>query len=252
MARARTDLEERLRPAPFSERKLHRLRELKVAKQTAEDRLRGHGSNHRDWEASSLSTVLSICDDVDMDRVVIRNACTLVASMAVRTALVTCLGAVEWASTTAAQDSIDIALVTLQATALCAFLNTVLNYSFVAVDFGQKELISNMNNGKRLFVKEVNKYSRITAALVALLSCMYGLVEGVSRELLCPESPVPDAPDRWGSKALGVSSLYSSRIGVFVISLVFMGKILLPKQKEKSLRKKSKQDTPQTMTVDVL
>jgi len=74
----------------------------------------------------------------------------------------------------AVQQSIDLIAVVLQAISLWALLNCVIIYAFDEIDYGQKKLLANMTYGKRLFVKEVKKFSLIVSGCVATMSCGFG------------------------------------------------------------------------------
>eukprot|EP00580_Thalassiosira_gravida_P003983 CAMPEP_0201607362 /NCGR_PEP_ID=MMETSP0492-20130828/6481_1 /ASSEMBLY_ACC=CAM_ASM_000837 /TAXON_ID=420259 /ORGANISM="Thalassiosira gravida, Strain GMp14c1" /LENGTH=540 /DNA_ID=CAMNT_0048071925 /DNA_START=529 /DNA_END=2151 /DNA_ORIENTATION=+ len=325
-----------LQPKPFSESKVHRLHELKLAKMRAEERIRANSDDISvsASSVSSYSTILSV-SDVDFEGEVNRYAWILMITLTIHTILLllrhsSFLNMSEWTSVPG-QDSLDLLMVVLQSIALWALLNSVLIYSFDEIDFGQKRLVANMNFGKKLFVKEVKKYSRIVAIFEATMSCGYGLAAGsfhkvcslgyfdvsstfsrwresmskaVLQKLLSKvnvsddmtntiekvlltftdvittihryagfalswtvrnlSSGVPEAlkkvttsltdielfvssthsrvcesGDRWGSRALDISSFITLRIGVFVMALMLMGHLMLPKPKKRARRKKA-------------
>ena len=80
-----------------------------------------------------------------------------------------------------------------------------------------------------------------------MLSCGCGLAEGSFRNLCVlayidalSTWRVCESRERWGSRALDISSFITLRLGVFVMALVLMGHILLPKPEKKTRRKKAK------------
>ncbi|KAL7543423.1 hypothetical protein ACHAXR_012704 [Thalassiosira sp. AJA248-18] len=183
IAAARLRAAKLLQPDSFSESKVHRLNELKVAKMRAEERLRAKTLGSSSAESVSSCGTLQTLQDLDAeDDLVTRYALIFISSFLIQAALLllrrySLLNMTEWTSL-ADGEALNFIMIVLQAIALWSLLNSATIYAFDNLDFGQKRLVANMNFGKRLFVKKAEKCCLIAAISVATLSCAFGLASG--------------------------------------------------------------------------
>ena len=253
---ARQRASERLRPNPFSKSKAERLNELKAAKLRAEERRRLRTSSEE--SVSSLRTLHTL-QGVDLEGEVTRQSLLFGVSFTIHTALLllrqgALLRLSEWGLP--AQEVLDLSLILLQAASLWALLSNSVTFAFEEIDFGQRRLVENMGIGRRLFAGQVRRASLLAAFLVATMSCGVGLFV----QCICAAGEMERwkwlpvaylrtntciSSNQWSSRALRISSFVTVRIGVFVLALMLMGKLLLPKPRKRSKdgRKKKERRT---------
>ena len=261
IAAAHKRVADRLRPEPFSESKVHRLNELKVAKQkaTAERprtkiRQRSGYSEMGEVKHSLLIFSCSLCSLIFLS-LLRRHSLFMIPTQ------LTYL---------AAHAFFDLSTIILQAVILRALLNGVSLYAFENVDFGQKRLLKGMTHGKRLFTLRVKKITKYTSVSSLTASCLFGfplgrtirgvcsspdinvdIMEDVSSAMIVASSwrhvlswfddtalltsiqlrvckTSPNVNERWTSRAMDISCFITLRLGVLALALVFMGSILSP------------------------
>lgn len=261
IAAAHKRVADRLRPEPFSESKVHRLNELKVAKQkaTAERprtkiRQRSGYSETGEVKHSLLIFSCSLCSLIFLS-LLRRHSLFMIPTQ------LTYL---------AAHAFFDLSTIILQAVILRALLNGVSLYAFENVDFGQKRLLKGMTHGKRLFTLRVKKITKYTSVSSLTASCLFGfplgrtirgvcsspdinvdIMEDVSSAMIVASSwrhvlswfddtalltsiqlrvckTSPNVNERWTSRAMDISCFITLRLGVLALALVFMGSILSP------------------------
>jgi len=350
IAAARLRAAKRMQPESFSESKIHRLNELKAVKERAEDRIRARtlsgGSSFAEHDSVSSHCTLQTLQDLEDEEEELRySAVAFIFSFTIHAMLLLLryhpIFDTRITTSLIARELVDLVLVVLQATSLWAMINSVLLRAFEEVDFGQKKLLMNMTFGKKLFIREVKKFSLIVSASVAIVACGLGLASGsifgrfclsqdenniimpslfsgwhkspseedvrlrtifsvllyvsadnldalesafstfadifgtacrifrtavswatLKLSYIVPGPPkkvltsasaylaeiiIPNSPtqwrvceyrvavgERWMSRALDISSFFTLRLGVFVLALVLMGRLLLPKPEKRA------------------
>ena len=182
IAAAHKRVADRLRPEPFSESKVHRLNELKVAKQKAtEERPRTKILQRSGYVTStSVSSSHSSSDSNEKGDVIyslLIVSCSLCSLMGLsllrRHSLFLSPTQLTYL---AAHAFFDLSTIVLQAIFLRALLNGVLFYAFENLDFGQKRLLKGF--GKRLFALRVKKITKYTSVSTLTASCLFGFPVG--------------------------------------------------------------------------
>ena len=261
IAAAHKRVADRLQPEPFSESKVNRLNELKVAKQKATaERPRTKILQRSDYSEmgevkhSLLIFSCSLCSLIFLS-LLRRHSLFMIPTQ------LTYL---------AAHAFFDLSTIILQAVILRALLNGVSLYAFENVDFGQKRLLKGMTHGKRLFTLRVKKITKYTSVSSLTASCLFGfplgrtirgvcsspdinvdIMEDVSSAMIVASSwrhvlswfddtalltsiqlrvceTSPNVNERWTSRAMDISCFITLRLGVLALALVFMGSILSP------------------------
>ena len=134
----------------------------------------------------------------------------------------------------------NLLLLALQAISLRYLLSSTLIYSFENIDFGQMELVRNMNHVKRMFEMQVQKYSSWVSAGVTLVSCALALSlrsgggDGGGGGGMAKIDSMDYDDDRWDGRAYKISIFLTSRLGVFVLAALVLSRMLLPPPKHAS------------------
>lgn len=170
IAAARLRAANLLRPQPFSDSNIHRLHDLKYARNRAEGRLqdkRVHGSIP---DAAELKhSRLFLC-------VVILVASLFLRSLSVADST--------QSTSVSSRGYCHLAAVIAQAYCLRTLLNCLFVYAFEEVDFGQRKF-TNMTHGKNFFAMAVKRFTLTIAASVSAISCCIGFVVGVIVREIC-------------------------------------------------------------------
>ena len=193
--KARKKAADRLAPRPLSSSCSLRLRRLKDRKAVVEERMRERGGEDGSVGGNTaggrtatsfdrLRTTPSRPIDADERHEFRRAAYSLLASSAMNVVMLTlrrrhssAIGSlyISWESFGLTYSLylgplLDAISVALQSFALNAALTGLMIFAFDAVDFGQRRFVSNMEEGRRLFVTDVRRLSRLAAAFVAFAS----------------------------------------------------------------------------------
>ena len=193
IAAAHKRVADRLRPEPFSEGKVHRLNELKVAKQKATEERQRTKIMQRSVYVSSNSgaSAHSSSDSNEMGEVkhsLLIFSCSLCSLMGLsllrRHSLFLSPTQLTYL---AAHAFFDLSAIVLQAIFLRALLNGVSFYAFEKVDFGQRRLLK---CGKRLFALRVKKITKYTSVSSLTASCLFGFPVGRTIRGVCSLSDI--------------------------------------------------------------
>jgi hypothetical protein len=264
IAAARARAARRLKPQPFSDSKKRRLRELKGVKRKTEDRIRANDESSCDGEGSvsTFGTSVQTFQRWDEDSG-LKRSLVVFASTSLLNVLLPYFSSDKFLSSLSSssktqiisvtRDSVlPLLFITLHAVTLRAFLDFVLIFAFDSIDFGQRKLVQNMESVRKLYYGEVRKYSSITAAGVVAISCGLAFLRFFLDEValgICSyfeKDWVTSFCDAASSKdelscaqwALTVSSFITTRLGIFVLALLLMASLVLPKP-ERRVRQKS-------------
>jgi hypothetical protein len=253
-----------LKPQPFSDSKKRRLRELKGVKRKTEDRIRANDESSCDGEGSvsTFGTSVQTFQRWDEDSG-LKRSLVVFASTSLLNVLLPYFSSDKFLSslsssfktqiTSVARDSVlPLLFITLHAITLRALLDFVLIFAFDSIDFGQRKLVQNMESVRKLYYGEVRKYSSITAAGVVGISCGLAFLRFFFDEValgicsyfekdwitsFCDAASSKDASScaQW---ALTISTFITTRLGIFVLALLLMASLVLPKP-ERRVRQKS-------------
>mmetsp|Transcript_17203 Transcript_17203/g.35921 ORF Transcript_17203/g.35921 Transcript_17203/m.35921 type:complete len:1023 (-) Transcript_17203:21-3089(-) len=187
IATARERAATRLQPAQFSDSKLVRLRELKAAKLRAGERNQSQGMN---------SSTLSICSpwtfrDSDDDKVLKRHTLLFVITLVFNLLLIPLrpyvVARVSLSSSFSSFSQVVIRLllpnlivcfmVLLQSVTMYSLLNSSLIFAFECIDFGQKEIVKNLDYGKKFYIDSIKKYTFISAVISVAISTGVALIQ---------------------------------------------------------------------------
>lgn len=264
IAAARARAARRLKPQPFSDSKKRRLRELKGVKRKTEDRIRANDESSCDGEGSvstfgtSVQTFQRWDEDSGLKRSLVVFASTFLLNVLLPyfssdKFLSSLSSSFKTQLTSVAKDSVlPLLFITLHAITLRALLDFVLIFAFDSIDFGQRKLVQNMESVRKLYYGEVRKYSSITAAGVVATSCGVAFLRFFLDEValgmcsyfekdwvtsFCDAASSKDASScaQW---ALTISTFITTRLGIFVLALLLMASLVLPKP-ERRVRQKS-------------
>jgi hypothetical protein len=206
IAAAREKAQARLRPEPFSQSRMLRLKELKDAKARTEERLlrmsRG-GESQSESEVGSIrsefrSESVTGFNDVDENRSARRNLTIFIICLCLDLVLLPFKGyatasvevpsnfkmtSSDWADLLP-RNLLAISIIFLHTTSLWATLNTFLVIAFDTMDFGQKHLAKNLEYGKKLYVDAVKKYSMLICIATAFVSLGAGLISAIFQNII--------------------------------------------------------------------
>jgi hypothetical protein len=264
IAAARLRTAKRLKPEPFSDSKKRRLKELKGAKRKAEDRMRANNDESscdegsvssfgtfqtiRRWDnESGLKKSLAVFTITFLLNVVLPyfSSDKFLSSLS--------LSFKQQILSLVRESVVPLLFICLQATSLRALLEFLLIFAFDSIDFGQKKLVQNMDFGRKLYHAEVRKYSSITAAAVVAVSCGLAFVRFFFEEVaLCmcfyfkKECAVSKESWSCGQLGLTISTCITTRLGIFVLAVLLMASIVLPKPERRVVRKQKSSTTPRS------
>mmetsp|Transcript_10261 Transcript_10261/g.18681 ORF Transcript_10261/g.18681 Transcript_10261/m.18681 type:complete len:182 (+) Transcript_10261:3-548(+) len=85
----------------------------------------------------------------------------------------------------------------------------------------------------------LNLSSNVRGALNKITTSSSAALTEIEIFVSSTHSRVCESTDRWGSRALDISSFITLRLGVFVMALMLMGHLMLPKPEKKARRKKA-------------
>eukprot|EP00571_Detonula_confervacea_P011125 CAMPEP_0172306676 /NCGR_PEP_ID=MMETSP1058-20130122/7699_1 /TAXON_ID=83371 /ORGANISM="Detonula confervacea, Strain CCMP 353" /LENGTH=1154 /DNA_ID=CAMNT_0013018641 /DNA_START=135 /DNA_END=3599 /DNA_ORIENTATION=- len=240
---ARQRAAKRNEPPPFTASKVMRLNELKEAKLRAEERMEERREERSQFgncggsviSASTCGTNLTkgtsgskwLSELEDEDLSVKRDTLTFLASVLLQIIL--------RLLPLRNNPFILLLLVTLPAISLRSLLNFILIYAFDHIDFGQMELVKNMDYGKRLFVEEVRKHSKMLSMGVVGVSIGLGFGGGMLHSAANWLYGANDAAPigSWVGEAYTICSFITLRLGVFVLAALALSHVLLPKPEKK-------------------
>ena len=186
---ARERASQRLKPKPFSQSKVHRLNELKAAKLRAEERKAGMSSGESVSSFHSMESFqdLGAKDEVRHSMVIFTFAFAIYMTLLLLLRRGDMLEAVE-SIIQFGSASLDLFMILLQSLCLWTLLNGVLIYAFERVDFGQKELVTNMFYGKHYVTTEIKRLTLLASVAVAVISCGYGVAAKSFHWIFCLQS----------------------------------------------------------------
>jgi len=262
IAAARLRAAKRLKPEPFSDSKKRRLRELKGAKRKAEDRIRANDESSCD-EASvstfgTFQTNYRWDEDSGLKKSLAMFTTTFLLNMVLPyfssdKFLSRLTSSFKQQILSVASESVPLLFICLQATSLRSLLEFLLIFAFDSIDFGQKKLVQNMEFGRKLYHAEVRKYSSATAAAVVTVSCGLAFLRFLFEEvalcmcsyfnmdwgIICDDSDSA-SNESWSCGQLGltISTFITTRLGIFVVAVLLMASIVLPKPERRVRRQK--------------
>ncbi|EJK43974.1 hypothetical protein THAOC_37531, partial [Thalassiosira oceanica] len=210
--KARKRAADRLAPRPLSDSSSSRLRRLKDRKAVVEERMRERGGRGGSAGGSiaggrTIDRLRTTSSPIDADErhEVRRAAGSFLASSALNAVVLTLRRrhsyvlvplCEPWAPFGLACSLylgplLDAISVALQSIALRAALTGLLTFAFDAVDFGQRRFVSNMEEGRKLFVTEARQLSRLAAVFVAYSSLTTASVGWLVKLVCSLERGVP-------------------------------------------------------------
>jgi hypothetical protein len=251
IAAARLRAAERLKPEPFSDSKNRRLQELKGAKRKAEERIRANTDESNCGDEGSVSTFATFQSIHRWDEesglkkslsvFLITFLLNLVLPYFASDKFLSSLSlSFKQQILSVVRESVPLLFICLQATSLRALLEFLLIFTFDSIDFGQKKLVQSMDAGRKLYHAEVRKYSSITAAAVIAVSCGLSFCRFFLEEMalwVCSYFKMDCAAawkESWSCGQLGltISTFLTTRVGIFVLAVLLIASIVLPKPPE--------------------
>lgn len=267
IAAARLRAAKRLKPEPFSDSKKRRLRELKGAKRKAEDRIKANDETSCGDEGSvstfgTFQTIHQWDEDSGLKKSLAVFTITFLLNV-----MLPYFSSDKFLSSlsvsfkqqiiSVARESIPLLFICLQATCLRSLLEFLLIFAFDSIDFGQKKLVQNMDFGRKLYHAEVRKYSSIAAAVVVAVSCGLAFLKVFFEEMalclcsffdmdwsiICEDST---SKESWSCSQMGltISTFITTRLGIFVVAVLLMASIMLPKPERRVGRRQKHITSP--------
>ena len=273
IASARLRAAKRLKPEPFSDSKKRRLRELKGAKRKAEDRNRANDESSCDEGSVTTFGTFQTIHRWDEQSGLKKSLVVFTITFLLNVVLPYCssdkflsslsLSFKQQILSMARESVVPLFFIFLQATSLRALLEFLLIFAFDSIDFGQKRLVQNMDFGRKLYHAEVRKYSSITANAVVAVSCglaffrfvfeevaisMCSYFDGKDWSIICDDDAA--SKESWSCSHLGltISTFITIRLGIFVLAVLLMASIVLPKPERRVVRnqKSNRTTTPRS------
>jgi len=277
ISEARKRAAQRNIPPSFTTSKLSRLQELKEAKLRAEERhINGSGSSS--VASSSIRTtdtttsVMSVngieVQPIDDELLLKNNMSTFITSLFIHTTLLLLTPYFNQYKFT-----LSIALTTLQILSFHTLLNSIFIYTFDNINYGQLNIVKNLEYGKLLYIIEVQKYTKYVSVSVGIFSLLIGLgyslilnvgikwgchLHFMSSKMMCSSmSDEHEVSSPWYEQVYKTSTFITTRLSVFTLAVLLLGYVLLPNKKKKKKKsttnnkQKKKRDeskTLQTMT----
>ena len=275
ISEARKRAAQRNIPPSFTTSKLSRLQELKEAKLRAEERqINGSGSSIASSSIRTTDTTTSVMSvngievqPIDDELLLKQNILTFITTLFIHTIL---LQLTPYFNQYKVYTS--IILTTLQILSFHTLLNSIFIYTFDNINYGQLNIVKNLEYGKLLYIIEVQKYTKLVSVCVGLISLLiglgYSLVLNVGIKWGCHlhfmsskmcSSSMSDEHEMsspWYEQVYKTSTFIATRLSVFTLAVLLLGYVLLPNKKKKKKsttnnKQKKKRDenkTLQTMT----
>jgi len=278
ISEARKRAAQRNIPPSFTTSKLSRLQELKEAKLRAEERhINGSGSSS--IASSSIRTtdtttsIMSVngieVQPIDDELLLKNNMSTFITSLFIHTTLLQLIPYFNQYKFT-----LSIVLTTLQITSFHTLLNSIFIYTFDNINYGQLNIVKNLEYGKLLYIIEVQKYTRLVSLSIGLISVLIGLGYSLFLNVgikwgchfhfmsskMCSSS-MSDKHEislSWYEQIYKTSTFITTRLSVFTLAVLLLGYVLLPNKKKKkkstnhdkknNKKRRDENKTLQTMT----
>ncbi|KAL7496048.1 hypothetical protein ACHAWT_004346 [Skeletonema menzelii] len=266
IAAARLRAAKRLKPASFSDSKKRRLRELKDTKRKAEDRIRANDESSCDEGSVSTFGTLQTIHRWDEDSGLKKSLAVFTITFLLNVVLPYFLSdkflsglslSFKKQIVSVASELVPLLFICLQAASLRSGLEFLFIFAFDSIDFGQKKLVQNMEFGRKLYQAEVRKYSSAAASAVVAVSCGLAFLRFCFEEVaLCTcshfhldwsiicDSSASKASWPCSQFGLSISTFITTRLGIFVVAVLLMASIVLPKP-ERRVHRRQKHGTPQ-------
>jgi len=277
ISEARNRAAQRNIPPSFTTSKLSRLQELKEAKLRAEERhINNSGSSS--IASSSIRTtdtttsIMSVngieVQPIDDELLLKNNMLTFITSLFIHTIL---LQLTPYFNQYRVYTT--IALTTLQITSFHTLLNSIFIYTFDNINYGQLNMVKNLEYGKLLYIIEVQKYTRLVSLSIGIFSLLIGLGYSLLLNVgikwgchlhfmsskICSSSMSDkhEISSPWYEQVYKTSTFITTRLSVFTLAVLLLGYVLLPNKKKKkkkstnnnnNKKRRDENKTLQTMT----
>ena len=257
IAAARRRAAQRLQPEPFSDSKKKRLKELKGVKRKAEDRIRANEDYSSSCDEGSVSTygTLQTIQRWDENSGLKKNLVifpiTLILNIMLpyfssEKFLSTLSSSFKQQLFSMASETVPLLFICLQAICLRSLLDFLLIFAFDSIDFGQKKYVQNMELGRKLYQDKVHKYSLLVGLALVGVSCGLAFLRFFFEEVtmyVCYAfrlTCVMKESSSCGQLGLRISTYLTTRLGIFVVAVLAMACIVLPKPERRVVQKKTK------------